>query len=92
MRVKETDRIAVVADALTKMGAQVEVFPDGMAITGPTPLIGITVDSAGDHRIGMSFAIAGSIAEGETTILNADHIGTSYPEFEQHFEALAVKS
>jgi 3-phosphoshikimate 1-carboxyvinyltransferase len=50
------------------------------------------VDSAGDHRIGMSFAIAGSIAEGETTILNADHIGTSYPEFEQHFETLAVKS
>ncbi len=92
MRVKETDRIAVVADALTQMGAQVEVFPDGMAITGPTPLIGITVDSAGDHRIGMSFAIAGSIAEGETTILNADHIGTSYPEFEQHFDTLAVKS
>lgn len=92
MRVKETDRIAVVADALTQMGAQVEVFPDGMAITGPTALKGITVDSAGDHRIGMSFAIAGSIAEGQTTILNADHIGTSYPEFEQHFETLAVRS
>lgn len=89
LRVKETDRIVTVAEGLTKMGAKVEVFEDGMAITGPTPLTGAEIDAAGDHRIGMSFAIAGSIAEGETTILNADSIKTSYPDFVKDYETLA---
>lgn len=92
LRVKETDRIVVVADALTRMGAKVEVFEDGMAVTGPTPLTGTVVDSAGDHRIGMSFAIAGSIADGVTTILNADSIKTSYPTFTEHYEFLTSHS
>ncbi|RYG44122.1 3-phosphoshikimate 1-carboxyvinyltransferase, partial [bacterium] len=81
MRVKETDRIEVVSRYLAAMGAKVEPTPDGMIIEGPTPLRGTTVDSSGDHRIGMAFAIAGCLAEGETTILNADEIGTSYPSF-----------
>ncbi len=89
LRVKETDRLATVAEGLTAMGAQVEVFEDGMAITGPTPLSGAIIDSAGDHRIGMSFAIAGSIAEGETTILNAESIKTSYPDFMKDYKTLA---
>ncbi|QYK53815.1 MAG: 3-phosphoshikimate 1-carboxyvinyltransferase [Fimbriimonadaceae bacterium] len=88
LRVKETDRIAVVSDGLKKMGANVTPTEDGMIIIGPTPLHGATIDSAGDHRIGMSFAIAASIAEGETTILNADAIHSSYPEFEEHFTQL----
>ncbi len=88
LRVKETDRIAVVSEALRRMGAQVETFDDGMAITGPTPLTGASVDSAGDHRIGMSFTIAGLIAKGETEILNADHIATSYPDFVRHIRRI----
>ena len=91
LRVKETDRIATVAEGLNKMGAKVEVFEDGMAITGPTPLTGAEIDSAGDHRIGMSFAVAGSIAEGETTILNADSIRTSYPDFVKDYETLVQR-
>ncbi|CAN5624220.1 3-phosphoshikimate 1-carboxyvinyltransferase [soil metagenome] len=81
MRVKETDRIEVVTRYLAAMGAKVEATPDGMVIEGPTRLQGTTVDSRGDHRIGMAFAIAGCLADGETTILNADEIGTSYPAF-----------
>lgn len=81
MRVKETDRIEVVTRYLRDMGAKVEATPDGMVIEGPTPLRGAIVDSQGDHRIGMAFAIAGCLADGETTILNADEIGTSYPAF-----------
>ncbi|RYG33428.1 3-phosphoshikimate 1-carboxyvinyltransferase, partial [bacterium] len=81
MRVKETDRIEVVSRYLAAMGAKIEATPDGMIIEGPTPLRGTTVDSSGDHRIGMAFAIAACLAEGETTILNAEEIGTSYPTF-----------
>lgn len=89
LRVKETDRIAVVGEALARMGADIEFQPDGMIITGPTPLSGAQIDSKGDHRIGMSFAIAASIAEGSTTILNADSIKTSYPSFVEDYKSLA---
>lgn len=92
LRVKETDRIAVVTDGLRTMGANVTPTDDGMIIHGPTPLHGAVIDSAGDHRIGMSFAIAASIAEGETTILNADAIQSSYPEFAKHFAQLTGQS
>ena len=84
LRVKETDRIAVVTDALNRMGAKVEAREDGMVITGPTPLSGTTVDASGDHRIGMAFAIAGLVAAGTTVIENAASIRTSYPEFTEH--------
>lgn len=85
MRVKESDRIAVVCDALKRMGADVTEQSDGMVIEGPTPLTGTTIDARHDHRLAMSFAIAGSIADGETTILNADSVQTSYPEFWSHY-------
>ncbi|MDX2064987.1 MAG: 3-phosphoshikimate 1-carboxyvinyltransferase [Fimbriimonadaceae bacterium] len=81
LRVKESDRIAVVADGLARMGATIDARPDGFRIIGPTPLSGTTVDAAGDHRIGMAFSIAGLFARGETTIMNADSIATSYPSF-----------
>ncbi len=89
LRVKESDRIEVMAAGLRRMGAQVETFDDGMAITGPTPLSGISVDAQHDHRIAMSFAIAGLIAEGTTTIDGADSITTSYPDFEETLRRLA---
>lgn len=90
LRVKESDRIELVAAGLRAMGAEVETFEDGMAITGPAALRGAVIDARGDHRIAMAFAIAGLLAEGETTILGAEAIATSYPEFENDLTRLAL--
>ena len=90
LRVKESDRIAVMAEGLTRMGAKVEVFEDGMAISGPTPLRGIKVDSHWDHRIAMSFAIAGSIASDVTEVQGAESIQTSFPGFEWELNRLGI--
>jgi 3-phosphoshikimate 1-carboxyvinyltransferase len=81
LRVKESDRIAAVAANLRKMGAQIEERPDGMKIPGGQYLRGADLDSFGDHRIAMAFAVAALRAEGETTILGADAAGVSYPAF-----------
>ena len=81
LRVKESDRIAAVATNLRKMGAEVEERPDGMRIPGGQRLHGADLDSFGDHRIAMAFAVAALRAEGETTICGADAAGVSYPTF-----------
>jgi len=81
LRVKETDRIAAITTNLKKMGADVRDTKDGLVINGPTPLKGAEIDSFGDHRIAMSFAIAGLIAEGETIIKNSECVDISFPEF-----------
>ena len=81
LRVKESDRIATVATNLRKMGAEVEERADGMRIPGGQPLHGAELDSFGDHRIAMAFAVAALRAEGETTIHGADAAGVSYPAF-----------
>lgn len=85
LKVKESDRIQVVADGLNAMGAQVEPTADGMIIHGPTPLSGISIQAGGDHRIAMAFAVAGFIASGETAIDGFESVHTSYPEFMQHY-------
>ena len=90
LRVKESDRIAVMAEGLTRMGAKVEVFEDGMAISGPTPLRGIKVDSHLDHRIAMSFAVAGSIASDVTEVHGAESIQTSFPSFQSELNRLGI--
>ncbi len=90
LRVKESDRIAVMAEGLTRMGAKIEVFEDGMAITGPTPLSGIIIDSHQDHRIAMSFAIAGCVASGVTEVHGAESIRTSFPTFESELDRLGI--
>lgn len=90
MRVKETDRIEVVANGLRAMGAQVETFEDGMAITGPTRLRATRVDASGDHRIAMTFAVAGLIADGDTVIDGAESIATSYPHFMDDLMRLSI--
>lgn len=90
LRVKESDRIELVASALRAMGAEVTTYDDGMDISGPTPLTGTLVEAHGDHRIAMAFAIAGLIAEGTTTIRGAEAIATSYPDFEKHLWSLCV--
>lgn len=84
LRVKESDRIATTAGNLRQMGACVEEYDDGMSITGGAPLHGCVLDSFGDHRIAMSFLMAGLRAEGETTLLHCENINTSYPGFETH--------
>lgn len=89
MRVKETDRIAVVADGLSAMGAKIEALDDGFVIEGPTPLRGTHIEAADDHRIAMTFTVAGMVAEGVTTIGGAESIATSYPTFWEHFHALS---
>jgi len=90
LRVKESDRIEVIAKGLRSMGAYVETFDDGMQITGPTALRATHIDASHDHRIAMAFAIAGLIADGETTIEGADTIATSYPMFESDLMRLAL--
>jgi 3-phosphoshikimate 1-carboxyvinyltransferase len=81
LRIKETDRIATVAENLGRMGARVEVHPDGFDIAGRQKLFGAEIDSFGDHRIAMAFAIAALAAEGETTIRGAEAAVVSYPSF-----------
>lgn len=90
LRVKESDRIEAVAVGLRAMGVKVETYPDGIDIEGPARLKGATIQASGDHRIAMAFAVAGLAAEGETVIEGAESIGTSYPEFRAHLEALYV--
>lgn len=86
LRVKESDRISVMAGELAKMGAVVEELPDGMIIEGGRPLKGAEVRSHGDHRIAMALAVAALGAEGETVIENTGCIATSFPSFETLFE------
>jgi 3-phosphoshikimate 1-carboxyvinyltransferase len=81
LRVKESDRIAAVAANLRLMGAQVEEFEDGLKIPGGQSLHGAEIDSFGDHRIAMAFAVAALRADGETVIRGADSAGISYPAF-----------
>src|SRR5208337_324386 len=81
LRVKESDRIAAVATNLRKMGAEIEERPDGMKIPGGQHLRGAELDSFGDHRIAMAFAVAALRAEGETVIHGAESVAISFPEF-----------
>ncbi len=80
LRVKESDRIAVMAKGLQALGANIEETPDG-AIIHRAPLIGGQADAKGDHRCAMSFAIAGLIAEGSVRILDCANVATSFPGF-----------
>ncbi|MDJ0574200.1 MAG: 3-phosphoshikimate 1-carboxyvinyltransferase [Xenococcaceae cyanobacterium MO_234.B1] len=81
LRVKESDRLAVMASELTKMGAKVTEHPDGLEITGGQTLKGAEVDSYTDHRIAMSLAIAALVANNTTTIHRAEAASISYPNF-----------
>jgi 3-phosphoshikimate 1-carboxyvinyltransferase len=90
LRVKESDRIEAVAAGLRSMGANVETFEDGLAVTGPVDLKATRLDAKGDHRIAMAFAIAGLLAEGETVIDGAETIATSFPEFSNDLGRLVV--
>jgi 3-phosphoshikimate 1-carboxyvinyltransferase len=85
LRVKESDRIAVVAENLRRMGAEVEEFPDGLRVAGRQKLRGAEIETHDDHRIAMAFAVAGLVAEGTTVIRDSACVDVSFPEF---FETL----
>lgn len=81
LRIKETDRIRTVVENLRLMGVQAEELPDGMVIPGRQKLHAAKLDSSGDHRIAMAFAVAALRADGESTIEGADAASVSFPEF-----------
>lgn len=81
LRVKESDRLAAIAENLRAMGAQVEEHPDGLSIPGQQQLHGAEIQSHGDHRIAMAFAVAALRAEGETRIHDAGCARISFPEY-----------
>jgi 3-phosphoshikimate 1-carboxyvinyltransferase len=86
LRVKESDRLAAVAENLRRMGAEVEEFPDGLRVAGRQKLRGAEIDPHADHRIAMAFAIAALVAEGTTVIKDSSCVDISFPDF---FDMLA---
>jgi len=88
LRVKETDRIASVAENLRRMGVRVETRHDGFIVPGNQQFKGAEVDSFGDHRIAMAFAVAALAARGPSRILNAEAAAVSYPEFFDTLQSL----
>ncbi len=93
LRIKESDRIAVVAENLRRMGARVEELSDGLRIEGRAAgrLHGAEIDSRGDHRMAMAFAVAALGAEGSSIIRESDCVGISYPDFFQALERAAER-
>ena len=89
LRVKESDRIALVARNLRAMGAEVAEFEDGLDVPGGQTLHGAAIDSGGDHRIAMAFSVAALRAEGETLIQGAESAAISFPEFFDLLEQVA---
>ena len=89
LKVKESNRIEVMVDNLKRMGADIEATDDGMIIRGGVPLHGAVIDSHLDHRIAMSFAVAGTICDGPVEIEGAECVNISYPEFYQDLYGLA---
>jgi 3-phosphoshikimate 1-carboxyvinyltransferase len=90
LRVKESDRIAVMAAQLARLGAVVEELPDGLRITGPAALRGAECHAQADHRVAMSLGVLGLRAAGPTVIEDADNIATSYPGFTATLQALGA--
>ena len=89
LRVKESDRLAVLAAGLRELGADVDEVPDGMSVRGPTPLHGGRVDAAGDHRMAMAFAVAAMVASDPVTIGGWESTSISYPGFLDALSELA---
>ena len=88
LHVKESDRIAVMAEGLTAMGADITAMDDGWTIRGPSRLEGTRVQSHGDHRVAMALAVAGLLAGGATEIEGAECVAISYPDFFDQLESL----
>lgn len=91
LRLKESDRLQATAHNLRAMGAEVEEFDDGIAVSGPTELRGASVDSYGDHRIAMAFSVAALLATGETEIRGSECVAISFPEFYELLHSVAER-
>lgn len=91
LKVKESNRLDIMVTELARMGVDIEGTDDGMIIRGGRPLQGTAVNSRLDHRIAMSFAVAGLAAEGTTEVLRADCVDISYPGFYRDLESLIVR-
>jgi 3-phosphoshikimate 1-carboxyvinyltransferase len=88
LRFKESDRIAATVSNLRAMGADVEEFEDGLAVSGPQRLKGAELDSYGDHRIAMAFAVAALLADGESSLNGIECVAISFPEFFKLLESI----
>ena len=88
LRFKEVDRISGLAGGLRQLGAVVEEWPDGFAVSGPVTLRGGAAESLGDHRLAMVFSLAGLVAEGEVAVAGTGFIGDSFPEFSSVMRSL----
>ena len=90
LRIKESDRIRSIVDNLRNMGVTVEEFPDGLFVAGKQILSGSRINTHGDHRIAMAFAIAGLLARGETVIQGAECAAVSFPNFFETLQQLIL--
>ncbi|HSQ22150.1 MAG TPA: 3-phosphoshikimate 1-carboxyvinyltransferase, partial [Coriobacteriia bacterium] len=90
LRVKESDRLEAVRAGLAALGADVEAGEDWLEVTGPTPLRGARVPSLGDHRLAMTWAVAGLVAEGETIVEGFEACDVSYPSFGDDLSSLGA--
>jgi len=91
LRLKESDRLRVLAAGLGRMGAKIKELPDGLRIWGVSELKGSTVDSFMDHRMAMAFAVAGLVASGQTVVEGAESIPVSYPTFVEDMRSLGAR-
>jgi 3-phosphoshikimate 1-carboxyvinyltransferase len=89
LRIKESDRIKTVVAGIRAMNGAIDEYEDGFAVSGPQRLTGARIETEGDHRIAMAFAVAGLMAEGHTEIVDADCAAVSFPEFYDTLAALA---
>jgi 3-phosphoshikimate 1-carboxyvinyltransferase len=89
LRVTESDRLKAIQDGLATLGARTESGPDWLEVHGPTRLRGAELSSLGDHRLAMTWAVAGLVAEGAVAIEGFEAVGVSYPGFARDLESLA---
>ncbi len=92
LRVKETDRLAVMTRQLKAMGADIQEYPDGLTIKGPQSIKGCALNSETDHRVAMSLAIASMLAKGTSTLQGGEAASISYPEFWEDLEKLQTRT
>lgn len=88
LRVKESDRLEAVRSGLTALGAHAEAGEDWLEVTGPAALTAVELESLDDHRLAMTWAVAGLLADGETVVKGFDAVDVSYPRFREDVEAL----
>ena len=91
LRVKETDRLRVMTEELTRMGARIQEYDDGFSLAGPQALHGAHVDGHDDHRLSMSLVVAGLTADGETRVDDARCAADSFPGYAETLTALGAE-